>query len=178
VQVQLRELTSGDFAALYEWSQDEVFCRASGWTLGLNREAIETFGSALLTDPPERFLRLGIETGGRLCGYTDLAGIDLTAGTAEFGIAVGPSTNWGRGIGLAAGRLMLAHGFRILGLSRVWAEVHAPNTRSLALMARLGFRSEGVGSERSQYPEQSLYDGVSADMLTFGVSSQHFAATR
>lgn len=161
--VVLRSLTPADFGALYGWSRDEVFCRAAGWTPSLTREAIDVFWGRLLSECRDNFLRLGVEVGGELVGYTDLDGIDHASGAAEFGIAVGPSRNWGRGLGRAAGLLTLQHGFRELKLSRIWAEVHAPNLRSLALMRNLGFRHEGVGAE------QQLYDGQLAEMVQFSL---------
>ena len=163
MNVCLRSLTPADFGTLYDWSRDATFCRAAGWTPGLTREAIDAFWGRLLSDRRDDVLRLGVEADGQLVGYTDLAGIDQASGAAEFGIAVGPSRNWGRGLGQAAGLLTLQHGFRELKLSRIWAEVHAPNLRSLALMRNLGFRHEGVGAE------QQLYDSQLAEMVQFSL---------
>ena len=161
--ILLRPLTPADLGALHEWSQDEAFCRAAGWTPGLSREAVSAFWERLLSAPDSDFLRLGVESDGQLVGYADLAGIDHTVGAAEFGIAVGPSQNWGRGLGQAAGLLMLRHGFQVLNLPRIWAEVHAPNLRSLALMKKLGFRQEGVGAG------QQMYHGKMAEMVQFSL---------
>ncbi|WP_310583326.1 GNAT family N-acetyltransferase, partial [Deinococcus sp.] len=152
MNVFLRPVTPADFGSLHEWNQDETFCRAAGWTPGLIRRAVNASWKRLLAAPERDFLRLGIESDEQLVGYADLAGIDQTSGSAEFGIAVAPSCNWGRGIGRAAGLLMLRHGFQVLKLPCVWAEVHAPNLRSLALMRKLGFQQEGVGAEQ-------MYDG-------------------
>ena len=125
----------------------------------------------LLAAPKKDFLRLGIESDEQLVGYADLAGIDHAIGAAEFGIAVGPSRNWGRGIGRAAGLLMLRHGFQVLKLPCVWAEVHAPNLRSLALMRKLRFRQEGVGAEQ-------MYDGQLAETVQFSLLRGDFEAVR
>lgn len=96
MNVRLRPLAPPDVEALYEWSQDETFCRAAGWTLGLDREAMNRFWPPLLATRAEDFVRLGIEQQGQLVGYADLAGIDRAAGAAEFGIAIGPSHRWGQ----------------------------------------------------------------------------------
>ena len=170
--VVLRSLTPADFGDLYGWSRDEVFCRAAGWTPGLTREAIDAFWGRLLSERRDDVLRLGVEADGELVGYADLAGIDHASGAAEFGIAVGPSRNWGRGLGRAAGLLMLQHGFQELKLSRIWAEVHAPNLRSLALMRKLGFRQAGVGAE------QQLYGGQLAEMIQFSLLRGEVEAAR
>lgn len=169
--VVLRPLTPADFGTLFDWCQDETFCRAAGWTPGLTREAVSTFWERLAA-PGGDFLRLGIDSDGQLVGYTDLAGIDHTIGAAEFGIAVGPSRNWGRGLGRAAGLLMLQHGFQVLKLPCIWAEVHALNLRSLALMRKMGFRQEGVGAE------QQLYDGQMAETVQFSLLRGDFEAVQ
>ena len=166
--ILLRPLTLADLGALYDWSQDETFCRAAGWTPGLSREAVSAFWERLLSAPDSDFLRLGIESDGQLVGYADLGGIDHAIGTAEFGIVIGPSRNWGRGLGQAAGLLTLQHGFQVLNLSHIRAEVHAPNIRSLALMKKLGFQREGVGAE------QQLYDGQMAEMVQFSLLRDEF----
>ena len=64
----------------------------------------------------------------------------MTDTSAEFGIAIGESDQWGRGIGTAAGELLLRHAFDDLGLQRIDAEVPDANARSLRLVQRLGFR--------------------------------------
>ena len=171
MNVFLRLLTPADFGTLFDWSQDETFCHAAGWTPGLTREAINTFWEGLLAAPGGDLLRLGVESDRQLVGYADLAGIDHAIGAAEFGIAVGPSRNWGRGIGRAAGLLMLRHGFQMLKLPCVRVEVHAPNLRSLALMRKLGFRQEGVGAEQ-------MYDGQLAETVQFSLLRGDFEAVR
>jgi RimJ/RimL family protein N-acetyltransferase len=60
-------------------------------------------------------------------------------GGVELGAAIWPR-HWGRGIAAEACRAVLDDAFGRLGLSRVLACADAPNVRSLALVARLGFR--------------------------------------
>ncbi|MGE6743395.1 GNAT family N-acetyltransferase [Allorhizobium pseudoryzae] len=49
----------------------------------------------------------------------------------------------GRGLMTAALNLALAHAFHEIGLNRVEANIQPGNSRSLALVARCGFRKEG-----------------------------------
>lgn len=150
------------------WGQDREFCLASGWTPDLPAERVRAWWARILGDERADFLRLGIELDAQLVGYADLADIEDTVGRAEFGIVLGERNLWGRGLGRIAGRLMLAHGFKQLGLSRVTAEVHAPNARSLALMKRLGFRQEGV------LQRHELYRGGVVDVVIFGLLREEF----
>ena len=99
MNVFLRLVTPADFAALHEWSQDEAFCRAAGWTPNLTREAVSAFWGQLIAAPEGDFLRLGIESDGQLVGYADLAGIDHAIGAAKFGIVVVPAGTGGAASG-------------------------------------------------------------------------------
>ena len=161
-------MREADLEAAVRWSRDREFCLASGWTPELPPGRVRTWWARVLREIGPDFLRLGIELDGQLVGYADLADVEDTVGRAEFGIVLGERKVWGRGLGRAAGRLMLTHGFGRLGLSRVTAEVHAPNTRSLALMKRLGFRQEGV------LRRHALYRGGVVDVVAFGLLREEF----
>lgn len=141
--MSLRPLRPGDEEAAVRWAADPEFCLATSWTVGLAPRKMREHWRRIINGAGPDFLRLGVEVGGRLVGYVDLAGLTATSG--EFGIAIGERALWGRGVGTEAGRLLLAHAFGTLGLHTVTAEVHAPNLRSHALMRRLGFREVGEG---------------------------------
>lgn len=148
--VSLRPLRPGNEEAAVRWAADPEFCLAAGWTVGLAPRKVREHWRRVAASVGPDFLRLGLELSERMVGYVDLAG--LTCASGEFGIALGERGLWGRGLGTAAGRLLLAHAFSTLGLNTVTAEVHAPNLPSHALMRRLGFREAGEG-------EPDLYRG-------------------
>ncbi|MDL2344371.1 GNAT family protein [Deinococcus sp. MIMF12] len=148
----LRPLRPGDEEAAVRWGADAEFCRAAGWTPGLAGRVVRRHWQGIITGGAPNFRRLGVEYGGRLVGYVDLA--DLSALSGEFGIALGERALWGRGVGTRAGGLLLAHAFGDLGLQTVTAEVHQPNLPSHALMRRLGFRETGTGGPDGYRGEQ------------------------
>jgi RimJ/RimL family protein N-acetyltransferase len=49
-----------------------------------------------------------------------------------------PRHAWGQGYAVEGGRVLVAHGFDTLGLTRLWAETMAVNSRSRRVMERLG----------------------------------------
>jgi RimJ/RimL family protein N-acetyltransferase len=61
------------------------------------------------------------------------------AGTVEVGWRFHPDA-WGRGLATEAGRAALRAGFEERGLESIVAFVHPDNTRSLAVVERLGMR--------------------------------------
>ncbi|KQR41131.1 GNAT family N-acetyltransferase [Deinococcus sp. Leaf326] len=161
----LRPLRSGDEVTAARWGQNRDFCLANGWTPGLSERVLCRHWLGVMAGVGPGFLRLGIEEEGRLIGYTDLA--DLTRLSGEFGIALGEPATWGQGRGTRAGRLMLAHAFGPLGLREVRAEVHAPNTRSHALLRRLGFVRAGEG-------EPEPYRGERVAVLRYRLTRDSF----
>jgi [ribosomal protein S5]-alanine N-acetyltransferase len=64
-------------------------------------------------------------------------------------------TYWGRGLATEAGRALVTHGFRELGLTRIHAGVNAENTASRRVLEKLGFRlvrsGEGGGNRWHEF---------------------------
>ncbi|MBD8563732.1 GNAT family N-acetyltransferase [Oxalobacteraceae sp. CFBP 8763] len=63
---------------------------------------------------------------------------------------------WGQGLAGEAVRALLAYGFDTLDLVRIEAEVIPGNDASTALLARLGFRCEGLLRARWRVDEQAI----------------------
>ena len=152
-----RPLRPGDEEAAVRWAADEEFCRAADWTVGLAPDKVREHWAKIIASTASDFLRLGVELHGELVGYVDLA--YLTAQSGEFGIGI-ERPRWRQGIGLAAGRLLLAHAFEVLKLEEVTATVHAPNQPSHALMLRLGFVEEGEA-------EPEIYQGAVVEVTRY-----------
>ena len=100
-----------------------------------------------------------IETaGGHVAGVAGLhpvtAPLDAapeTAGGIEPIIVLVPEY-WGRGLACAALGALVAHGFKTLKLDRIVGAVDEPNTRSHAMMQRVGFTVVG----RTRGPAHTL----------------------
>ncbi len=82
---------------------------------------------------------LRLREDGAFAGYAGLFPAKLPMGGLELGAALWPRY-WRAGLAAEACRAVLADGFGRLALPRVLACTDAPNLRSLALIARLGFR--------------------------------------
>lgn len=74
---------------------------------------------------------------GRLVGHAEIKRTD-TVGGHEIIYVLVPAV-WGSGLGTEVAEAIVAYGFGNLGLSEVYATVAAPNTASLAVLAKLGF---------------------------------------
>ncbi|WP_030157975.1 GNAT family N-acetyltransferase [Glycomyces sp. NRRL B-16210] len=74
---------------------------------------------------------------GRLIGHAEIKPTEVSGGhELIYALAV---SAWGRGLGTELAQAIVDYGFGELGLTEVHATVAAPNTVSLALLAKLGF---------------------------------------
>jgi len=81
---------------------------------------------------------------GRPIGTTGLHGLDLRNGSAEFGIAIGEKSEWGKGFGTDALRAICDFGFGELRLERISLIVYAGNERARRSYEKAGFTYEGT----------------------------------
>lgn len=90
-----------------------------------------------------------------LIGVTELRSFDLINRTAAIGTWIGEQY-WGKGLAHHARVALFHYAFRMLGLERIEAGVHADNYRALAALAKLGFKIEGRLRARVRQGEDRL----------------------
>jgi ribosomal-protein-alanine N-acetyltransferase len=76
-------------------------------------------------------------------GITGLSEFSMRDRRAVVGTWLG-RPHWGSGANAESKALVLALGFRTLGLQRISAYAHPENARSLRALERLGFANEGL----------------------------------
>ena len=87
--------------------------------------------------------RFAIEADGRMIGQCALYNMEPVARTALIGIAIGDKNYWGQGYGRDAIRVLVAYGFRMLNLHRIWLDVQGRNARAQRAYRACGFVEEG-----------------------------------
>lgn len=140
--VVLRALLVQDADELARWSRDEDLRRAAGWS-DRPEDEHRAHHLSLVAAPPTDLIRLAATHDGHLVGHVDLYG--RSPHRRELGFLVGPRQRWGRGLGLAAARAGLHHGFTVLGLTEIWAEAFDTNHASIRILRRLGMTETGEG---------------------------------
>jgi RimJ/RimL family protein N-acetyltransferase len=70
--------------------------------------------------------------------------LDLRNGNAALGISIGDPDDRGRGFGSDMLRALLAFGFGMLRLERIWLDVYATNPGARRVYERVGFVHEGT----------------------------------
>lgn len=82
------------------------------------------------------------KSGGAFIGSISLMGIQVDHQRAELGYALGVA-HWGHGYATEASRAIVDHGFRDLGLRKIFACYFPRNPASGRVLEKLGFVEEG-----------------------------------
>ncbi|MEO7269633.1 MAG: GNAT family protein [Knoellia sp.] len=106
---------------------------------------------------------------GQLVGEVVLAGWDEGNRSCWFRTLIGAAGR-GRGLGTEATRLIVDHGFLVLGLHRITLKVYDFNPRARHVYEKVGFVHEGTGREAL------LFDGEWIDVHYMAVLEPDWAA--
>jgi RimJ/RimL family protein N-acetyltransferase len=109
---------------------------------------------------------------GALCGLVYLRDIDWISRHAAFGMMIGRRDRQRRGFGRRALRLMLAYGFDVLNLERIYLFVADYNTAGRRLYETAGFSHEG------RLRQHVALEGKYHDLLVMGLLREEYAQAR
>ncbi len=143
--VLLRALEPRDLDALYQQKNDpEVAELLAGFSAGYSRADLDDWLAFHRQQKDELLWAVADAQSDRCLGHAGFYRIDHRVRAAEYAIMLGDKEHWGRGLGTAVSRRLVAYGFEALNLNRVALSVLAHNDRARRLYAALGFREEGV----------------------------------
>jgi RimJ/RimL family protein N-acetyltransferase len=143
-QIYLRPLERSDAAIVQPWLNDPDVTRTlrSTWPVSLRGE--EDFIDAMHKSERDLVLVIMLKEPDAAIGLCGLHAIDPVNRHAEFGILIGDKSQWGKGHGGAATRLMVRHAFETLNLNRVHLHVFAHHETAQRAYEKAGFVKEGV----------------------------------
>ena len=124
-----------------------------------------------LNDGSTCYLSIILRGTGELVGGCGFDPIRFDNRNAHIGYWIARS-HWGNGYASEAASLLIAAGFRDLGLRRVYTAVLPENVRSIRLLRRLGFRTEGRARQ------DRLVDGRYRDLVLFGLLREQYRPFR
>ncbi|MGI5864993.1 MAG: GNAT family N-acetyltransferase [Myxococcales bacterium] len=140
--IYLRPLEKEDAPQIAEWLNDREITRPLLVHRPINRAGEERYLEQVAQS--ENDVNLGIARhDDALIGVTGLGAIDMKNRHASFGIFIGDKTQWGKGYGSEATRLMVGYAFDTLNLNKVWLHVIEHNERAIRAYERVGFKREG-----------------------------------
>ena len=166
-RLRLRPFTRGDVDAVFAYRQREDVARylfdepmsrescaeavqARVGQVGFDKEGDKIFLAVERIDSPE------------MIGEVSLILRDLDARQAELGYILHPGAH-GSGYATEASRALLALGFEMAGMHRIFARCDARNVASARVMGRLGMRRE------AHFREHVLVKGVWGEELIYAM---------
>ena len=99
----------------------------------------------------------------RLIGSVGLNQIDFQHRSASLGMMIGEKSEWGKGYGTEATRLVVRYAFGELHLNRVQLHAYEYNLRGIRVYEKVGFRREGV------LRQEHVYDGRFWDTVVMAI---------
>jgi RimJ/RimL family protein N-acetyltransferase len=145
-RVYLRPAERSDLATFVRWLGDADVARTISVRAPLSLAAEEAWFERMLAaqgTTDYHFVICLIEDG-RPIGTIGLHGVDRANGSAEFGIAIGETGEWGKGYGTEALGAICDFGFGELRLERIDLRYFAGNDRGRRAYEKAGFVHEGT----------------------------------
>jgi RimJ/RimL family protein N-acetyltransferase len=171
-RLKLRWMSEADIAGHYAVFADPVVARywsSEPWTD--IRQSEQSIAETMAAYADGSGLRFGIEllATGELIGNASLHHFSERNRRCEIGYALA-SRHWGQGYATEALEALLDHGFRVLDLNRVEADIDPGNVGSARVLEKLGFRQEGY------MPERWIVHGEPADTAYYGLLRRYWDA--
>lgn len=172
--IRLRELSGTDVTMVNRWRADrQIADLLVGTFRHVNYETDAAWFDSYMQDR-DHSVRLGIvlDATDELIGVCYILSIDWISRSAEFGIFIGDSAQWGKGYGTAAARLCLEHAFMDLNLHRLSLGALSGNGRAIHTYEKCGFAHEGM------MPGATYKNGEYRDVVLMGLVREDFIVLR
>lgn len=143
--IKLAPMQPEEGACFYPWIADPeaIHYSLSAFQAMTTTAQIDHWFAATLRD--EKSFNLGIylaETN-TLIGYAGLSNLSATNQSGEYFIFIGDKACWGKGVGTAVTRQVLALGFTVHRLHRIMLTVSELNVGGVRAYTNAGFVAEG-----------------------------------
>jgi RimJ/RimL family protein N-acetyltransferase len=144
--VYLRPAERDDLPTFVRWFNDADVLADLAMFAPMSRAAEEGWFERMLAaqGSTDYHFVICLAADSRPIGTTGLHEINFVDGRAEFGIAIGERSEWGKGHGTDATRAICDFGFGELRLERIGLFVYDGNDRARRAYEKAGFRHEGT----------------------------------
>ena len=163
--IYLRPLHVNDALGDYPlWLNDPEVCRynSHGDTLYTKKMAL-SYIQSVQNNPTCNVFAICDKASDKHIGNIALQAISTKNESAEFAILLGDKAFWGKGFSKEAGKLVLAYGFNVLNLHRIYCGTSEANLSMQHLALSLGMTLEGRRKEAMKK------DGIFYDILEYGI---------
>jgi RimJ/RimL family protein N-acetyltransferase len=161
----LRKLEPDDAPALYRFRNDpHVTSGLGGFSSGYSMQGIKDWIERRGNAVADLIWAVADRNTNACLGHVGLYQIDHRVRTCEFGILLGDSSKWGKGLGAEITSVVINYGFDELNMNRIELSVLASNFRAINLYERLGFVREGR-KRNAQYRAGEYLDVILMSIL-------------
>jgi RimJ/RimL family protein N-acetyltransferase len=168
-KVRLRDFREDDLKNSVAWLNNSAVTRFLNHMRPWSLVEEKTWLERIMRNEDPSSSTFVIETAdGEYVGSTGLVHIDPRNRSAEAGIVVGRTEEWGRGLGTDAMKTLLRYAFEELNLHRVSLRVYSFNERGLRSYRKLGFSEEG------RLREALFRHGAWHDVIVMAILQEEF----
>jgi RimJ/RimL family protein N-acetyltransferase len=172
-KIYLRSLQLEDFDGPYlSWFNDKEVCSGNShhifpFTMDDAKKYIEFSNKKM-----ENHLILAIisKANSKHIGNIALQNINNIVRSAELSIIIGEKSEWGKGIGKEACKLICDHGFLSMNLNRISCGTYENNDTMKKIALFLGMKEEGCRRNAA------YKDGRYIDIIEYGVLKEEYAS--
>lgn len=142
-RIYLRKLKNEDFNERYlSWLNDtEILQWRSPKAYPSDMQDLKNFAERAKSNG-DLHLAICLKDDDLHVGNISLNSIQWVHRSAELSIMVGDKSQWGQGVGSEAIKILTDHGFKNMGLNRIWAE--SPNPGFNKAVQKCGWTKEGL----------------------------------
>jgi len=139
MEIYIRPLKIKDALISYKWRNNFKIWEYTGSKpdIEITPEIEMTWIKNVINREEQKRFAICISDTGEYIGNVQL--ININNKKAEFHIFIGETSFWGKGIGEKATKLMIDHGFEVLGLEEIYLTVNKSNNKAINLYQNLGF---------------------------------------
>lgn len=174
--VRLRPIQKDDLDKSLVWKNDPIIREnILGYSFPITKEMEMKWYESLSNNRDKSIILFGIEAIDRstLIGFIHLKDIDWISRVGQFGITIGDSKYWRKGIGFESMEIFHNYIFLNLNLRKVCLQVVSYNESALNLYRKFGFIEEGCLSKHI-FIRGDYFDVISMRLFDFEYKSIYF----
>ncbi|HET6892086.1 MAG TPA: GNAT family protein [Pyrinomonadaceae bacterium] len=162
-QVRLGPVVESDLPVLFQWINDRDLVLSSAPYKAVDFADHEAWFKDIRSRGDVVVFAIRLKDSDRLVGTCQLHSVHRIHRSAQLQIRLGDAQYRGKGFGSQAIRLLVRHGFRDLGLHRIYLHVLQNNLAAIRTYQKAGFQTEGC------LRKAAFIDGQFLDVIVMGL---------
>lgn len=163
-RIYLGGLTKEAIRYVFQHSEVDLDFITEEASIGHTEFSADAYYETVSKNQGDTFVRLGIYLEDQIIGTIGLQEIDWKSRSCSLGMSFIKIKDRNKGYGQEAAKLMLAYGFKSLGLERISANTLSHNLPARKSLEKVGFVQEGI-ERKAVYLAGKKYDRYLYGML-------------